>query len=201
MLTRKQHIHYLNSILSLGAIGEEISHAPSTIGATLEPSTAPTSISTSPSPVAITSAPTAEMAFAVEAAAYSLLYTFGGSGDIETTNEDFAQLGDVTGLFLAEYLQNVYSNTFLIELEDALTALVGFSDGVLPIEVVYSSTALFSEASIFYPPKFEIEQAIRDAFTDFDSNTKYVDMVQNLPVDNIFGTVTIVKYAAFESGS
>jgi hypothetical protein len=151
--------------------------------------------------VAITSSPTSELSFAVEAAPYSVLYTFGGSGNIETTNEDFVQLGDVTGLFLEEYLLDIYSNTFIIVLEDALTALVGFSEGKLPLEVIYSSTALFSEGSIFYPPAFEIEQAIRDAFTDFDSNNKYVDMVQKLPVDNIFSTVTNVKYAEFEAGS
>lgn len=170
--------------------------APSTPEPTMLPSTSPTSAPTSP--VAITLPPTSEFAFTVEPDPYALLYTFGGSGDIITTSEDFVQLGEVTRLFLEDYLFDVYANTLIIVLEDVLTSLVGFSEGELPLEAVYSSAALFSEGSIFYPPLFEIEQEIQDAFTDPVSKKKYLNMVKTLPTGNAFRVVTNVEYAEFD---
>eukprot|EP00980_Cylindrotheca_fusiformis_P018381 scaffold6042_cov106-Cylindrotheca_fusiformis.AAC.3 len=100
---------------------------------TMTPSQSPTDSSPTP-PVAITSPPTSTNAFVVEPDPYTLFYSFGGTQDIITESEDFVQLGEVTRLFLEEYLSDIYANTLIIVLEDVLTSLVGFSEGQLPLE-------------------------------------------------------------------
>ncbi|CAJ1936865.1 unnamed protein product [Cylindrotheca closterium] len=155
-----------------------------------------------PTPRGTTSAPTAEPpGFPIEASTYSLNFFFDNtSGNIETTDEDFVQLGEVTQLYFDDYFDRKYGSTFIISFKEALTQVVGFSALSLPIETFFFTTVIFSETSIFYPPLSEVEREIEKAFITFGSNFEYLMAVRGLPTSNAFQTVSSVSWVGFGGG-
>lgn len=149
----------------------------------------------------ITIAPTAEFDFLIEAPTYSLLYFFDDTtGDISTTDEEFVQLGEVTRLFLDDYFDEKYGATIIISFSKVLTRVVGFSSISLPIQTFFFTKVVFSENSIFYPPRSEVEREIEKAFSTFGANFEYLMAVRGLPTSNTFQSVSSVSWGGYGGG-
>ena len=67
--------------------------------------------------------------------------------------QDYAQLAEVTRIYLEEFMRTEFDRTSLTNLEDFLTVAIGneFVAGQ-PVRVDYRSTGLFNRDSIFLPP-------------------------------------------------
>ena len=172
-----------------------------------------------PSPAfVITNSPTSQFSFAVTISPYALYYKF--ENDARRTDEDntplddtgvdhmstsissvdeIAQLTEITRRFLEQYARGYYSQTSIITLDDFLTTLKDGETENLPVSAVFDSVALFNPASIFYPPRSQIEQLVEDAFTESLSVQSYIKMLQEeLPSQNRFSTVVEVSYGGTE---
>ena len=114
--------------------------------------------------------------------------------------DEIAQLAEITRRFLEQYTRGYYSQTSIITLDDFLTTLKdGGEIEDLPVSAVFDSVALFNPASIFYPPRSQIEQLVEDAFTESLSVQSYIKMLQEeLPSQNSFSNVVEVSYGGTE---
>lgn len=146
-------------------------------------------------PKPITAAPTSEDSFAVRPAPYALFYTL-AAGGVDPSDDDLAQLAEVTRIFLETYMEEKYAQTSIILLDDFLTFLTRppVDPSARPVEAVYRSVARFNPRSIFYPPRAEISAEIETAFTDPDSNLMYMAALKLLPSGNPFSQVEKVDY-------
>lgn len=150
---------------------------------------APTITTTSTTPMPTTTTPHPG---AVQSNEYSLVYT--GSFDRSPSNEEFAEVAELTRIYLQEFQLAEFEKTSLTILDDFLTVKIGdFFEVGQPVQIVYSSTALFDFfESILFPAKPELDRLIAGAFLG-ENLAEYLSRIQNLPSGNIFSTVTAVS--------
>lgn len=146
------------------------------------------------SPDPITPVPTSEDSFGVRPAPYGVFYTFEDNAAPDPTIDDFAQLAEVTRIFLSDYMENKYAQTSIIILDDFLTFLTRSDGESRPVAAVYRSVGRFNPRSIFYPPRSELEEEVEIAFTDPASQMMYLEALKKLPSSNVFSTVTSITY-------
>jgi len=141
-----------------------------------------------------TPTPTSPDSFAVRPDPYVISYFFVGDVD-NPSSDDIAELTEVTHSFLADYFEDKYAQTSIILLDHFLTFLVSSDGGSRPIECVFKSVGRFNPRSIFYPPRSEIAEEIKIAFTESDSMTEYLDrLAEDLPDGNTFKMVVGMSY-------
>jgi hypothetical protein len=146
-------------------------------------------------PEPVTAVPTSEDSFAVRPPPFALFYSFEDDSVADPSIDDFAQLAEVTRLFLEKYMEDKYAQTSIIILDDFLTFLTRSDSESRPAMGVFRSVSRFNPRSIFYPPRSEIEDQIEIAFSDPTSQMMYLQRLkEDLPADNVFSTVTAVAY-------
>lgn len=151
----------------------------------------PTDAPVAPTPT--TSSPTSANSIPIRATPYALLYT--GTFDRIPSDEEFAEVAELTRVYLEEFMIAEFDQTSLTNLDDFLTFMIrnSFEFGE-PVQADYRSTGLFNPSSIFLPTVRELNELIDDAF--FGENlAEYLSRIQNLPAGNIFSTVTAVEKA------
>ena len=139
-----------------------------------------------------TASPTSESSYAVRPPPYALSYSFDETVE-DPSPEDFAELADVTRLFLETYMVNRFDQTSIILLDDFLTFMTRYDAGSRPVIAAYRSSARFNPTSIFYPPRAEIEDEIELAFSG-DSLIMYMKRLKELPKANVFSQVKDVTF-------
>jgi hypothetical protein len=146
-------------------------------------------------PEPVTAVPTSEDSFAVRPPPFALFYSFEDDSVADPSIDEFAQLAEVTRLFLEKYMEDKYAQTSIIILDDFLTFLTRSDSVSRPAMGVFRSVSRFNPRSIFYPPRSEIEDQIEIAFTDPASQMMYLQRLkEDLPADNVFTTVTAISY-------
>jgi len=150
------------------------------------PSAPPIDITpTTPSPTSVNSIPR-------RATPYALFYTL--AQERIPSTEEYAQLAEVTRVYLEGFMIEEFSQTSLTNLDDFLTFMIrnSFTFGQ-PAQADYRSTGLFNPSSIFLPTVRELDELITTAFSD-DNLVVYLALVRALPSANVFsGTTTISK--------
>jgi hypothetical protein len=147
-------------------------------------------------PFDITGAPTSEFSFLVEGIPYELYFSIRETASGTSGEDDLSlsQVSEITRLFLEQYVMSYYSKSSIINLDNFLTNLVDYSDD--ESKATFFSIARFNPSSIFYPPSIQIQELVREAFSDSNSLFTYRQMLQReLPITNIFRTTTAVTYA------
>jgi hypothetical protein len=143
----------------------------------------------------VTAVPTSEDSFAVRPPPFALFYSFEDDSVADPSIDDFAQLAEVTRLFLEKYMEDKYAQTSIIILDDFLTFLTRSDSVSRPTMGVFRSVARFNPRSIFYPPRSEIEDQIEIAFSDPASQMTYLQRLkEELPAENVFSTVIAITY-------
>ena len=137
-----------------------------------------------PSP--ITPSPTSANSIPIRATPFALFYD--GDFDRIPNDDEFAEVADVTRLYLEEFMIKEFEQTSLTNLDDFLTFMIrnSFEFGE-PVQADYRCTGLFNPDSIFLPTVRELNSLLDDAFED-DNLDAYIDRVQDLPNGNIFST-------------
>ena len=92
--------------------------------------------SSNKSPVPATASPTSENSYAVRPPPYALSYSFDETVE-DPSPEDFAELADVTRLFLETYMVNRFDQTSIILLDDFLTFMTRYDAGSRPVIAAY----------------------------------------------------------------
>jgi hypothetical protein len=146
-----------------------------------------------PTPTAISPSPTSENSIAIKALPFNL--TYAPSSNVPST-ADFAQLAEVTRVYLKEYMINEFETTTLTNLDDFLTIMISneFEAGE-PVLAVYESTGLFNPSSKFLPTARELNQLIARAFID-ENLPGYLQRVRNLPRSNPFSDTDEIEISS-----
>jgi hypothetical protein len=145
-----------------------------------------------------TPSPTSENSIAIKALPYAL--TYAPSSNVPST-VDFAQLAEITRLYMEEFMINEFESTSLTNLDDFLTFMVKneFEAGE-PVTAEYESTGLFNPSSIFLPTVRELNQLISEAFND-DNLPEYLQRVRNLPRSNPFSDTDEIEFSEIDGTS
>jgi hypothetical protein len=146
-----------------------------------------------PTPTAITPSPTSENSIAIKALPFNL--TYAPSSNVPSA-ADFAQLAEVTRVYLKEYMINEFEGTALTNLDDFLTIMISreFEAGE-PVLAVYECTGLFNPNSIFLPTVEELNQNISKAFNN-ENLPEYLQTVRNLPRSNPFSDTDEIEISS-----
>jgi hypothetical protein len=149
-------------------------------------------------PTPTTPSPTSENSIAIKALPYALRYA--PSSNVPST-VDFAQLAEVTRLYMEEFMINEFEGTSLTNLDDFLTIMVRneFEAGE-PVLAEYESTGLFNPSSIFLPTMRELNQLISEAFND-DNLPQYLQRVRDLPRSNPFSDTDEIEFSEVDGSS
>jgi hypothetical protein len=153
--------------------------------------TAPGSPTTSPvAPTPTTPAPTSANSIPIRATPYTISYDT--TEDRVPSQEEYAELTELTRVYLEEFMFAEFAGTSLTTLDDFLTTSIrnSFTAGE-PILVDYRSVGLFNPSSIFLPTVRELNGLITRAFTG-ENLMAYVGLVQALPSQNIFSSTSTV---------
>lgn len=153
------------------------------------PVAAPTKAPVAPTPT--TFSPTSANSIPIRATPFALLYS--GNFDRIPSDEEFAEVAELTRVYLEEFMIAEFDQTSLTNLDDFLTFMIrnSFEFGE-PVQADYRSTGLFNPSSIFLPTVRELNELIDDAFMG-ENLSEYVTRIQNLPSGNIFSTVTAIE--------
>jgi hypothetical protein len=137
-----------------------------------------------PSPTSVNSIP-------VKPLPYTLAYTI--EDNEVPTEADWAQVADVTRVYLEEFMIDEFSQTSLTNLDDFITDLERIVPATAVPRGVYRSTGLFNPSSIFLPTVRELNDLVDDAFKG-DNLSEYLRRVRSLPNGNAFtNTISISK--------
>jgi hypothetical protein len=145
-----------------------------------------------------TPSPTSENSIAIKAQPFAL--TYAPSSNVPST-VDFAQLAEVTRLYMEEFMINEFEGTSLTNLDDFLTFMVRneFEAGE-PVLTEYESTGLFNPSSIFLPTIRELNQLISEAFNN-ENLPEYLQRVRNLPRSNPFSDTDEIEFSEVDGSS
>ena len=119
----------------------------------------------------------------------------------EPDRGDLLELEGVTNSYIDAYMKTRYAQAPAIDLLEVRTVLItsSYASG-LPIPVAFMSTAYFGQNSQ-EPTQDTLDAILEEAF-EGTSLRDYVDVLNNLPVGNVFQTTTSVKLGgANSSGS
>lgn len=130
---------------------------------------------TTPSPTSANSIPIRGLPFAL---------TYSPSASTVPSTTDYAQLAEVTRLYMEQFMVAEFSQTSLTNLDDFVTFMTRneFQDGE-PVIAQYRSTGLFNPSSIFLPTVRELNQLISEAYNR-DNMPEYLSRVRSLPSSN-----------------
>ncbi|KAG7358566.1 hypothetical protein IV203_015155 [Nitzschia inconspicua] len=149
-------------------------------------------------PTPTTPSPTSENSIAVRAAPFAL--TYAPSSNVPST-VDYAQLAEVTRLYMEEFMVTEFEATSLTNLDDFLTFMTRneFESGQ-PALAEYTSTGLFNPSSIFLPTVRELNQLISEAFNS-NNLPEYLKRVQSLPRSNPFSDTDEIVFSEVSSST
>lgn len=141
-------------------------------------------------PTPVSPAPTGANSIPIRATPFALFYTL-GEERIPSTSE-FAELTELTRVYLEEFMFDEFSQTSLTNLDDFLTFMIrnSFTFGA-PVQADYRCTGLFNPSSIFLPTVRELNELIDTAFMG-DNLAEYLSRVQALPAANVFSTTASI---------
>jgi hypothetical protein len=142
-------------------------------------------------PTPTTPSPTSANSIPIRALPYALSYS--PSGSVPSTT-DYAQLSEVTRIYLEEFMVAEFSQTSLTNLDDFVTFMTRNEfEGGQPVISEYRSTGLFNPSSIFLPTVRELNQLVSEAFNS-ENMPEYLKRVRSLPSSNPLSSTETITF-------